>query len=252
MSNDFDNSSTESKPSKTIKQSGFGLKQRLRSGYTKRFGSIISSKSNSGREDHSDESSVTPISAKEDIALDAENDKLSNLSSSSQLNMNNNNNTCFYILRRNNSRTNSRSNSIVNSLYLHNINTNLLNTSENNGGSVSTPVNAINTISGFTTPKMGPMTPSYPYNSHRYQNSISSFSSIDLDNNQVINSNNIDLTNEFINIFKQEYENHCINPKITPFDQSNPPPGVVEMVYQKSISVCKKTKCMCVKLIRIV
>ena len=242
MSNDFDNSSTESKPSKTIKQSGFGLKQRLRSGYTKRFGSIISSKSNSGREDHSDESSVTPISAKEDIALDAENDKLSNLSSSSQLNMNNNNNTCFYILRRNNSRTNSRSNSIVNSLYLHNINTNLLNTSENNGGSVSTPVNAINTISGFTTPKMGPMTPSYPYNSHRYQNSISSFSSIDLDNNQVINSNNIDLTNEFINIFKQEYENHCINPKITPFDQSNPPPGVVEMVYQKSISVCKKNK----------
>lgn len=242
MSNDIDNP-TDSKPSKAIKQSGFGLKKKLRSGYTKRFGSIISSKNNnnSSQEDLSDEFPATPENNEDNMDTETKKDKLSSLSSSSQSNMNNSNNTSLYILRRNNSRTNSRSNSIVNSLYLNNLNTGLHNNTDN-AGTISTPVNAINTMSGFTTPKMGPMTPTYPYNSHRYQNSISSFSSIDLDNNQVVNNNNIDLTNEFINIFKQEYENHCMNPKITPFDQSNPPPGVVEIVYQKSITVCKKNK----------
>ena len=242
MSNDIDNSA-DSKPSKAIKQSGFGLKQKLRSGYTKRFGSIISSKNNNNdfQEDLSDEVPATPENNEYNKNTETEKNKLSSLNLSSQLNMNNTNNTSLYMLRRNNSRTNSRSNSIVNSLYMNNLNTGLHNNTDN-AGTISTPVNAINTMPGFTTPKMGPMTPTYPYNSHKYQNSISSFFSIDLDNNQAVNNNNIDLTNEFISIFKQEYENHCMNPKITPFDQSNPPPGVVEIVYKKSITVCRKNK----------
>ena len=39
-----------------------------------------------------------------------------------------------------------------------------------------------------------------------------------------------------------------MNPKITPFDQSNPPPGVVEIVYQRSIKVCKKNKMYACKI----
>lgn len=248
MFHETGNPSTESKPSKAIKQSGFGLKKKIRSGYNKRFGSIISSKHNSSQEDVDDESSDREKSEKDGQTSESEKDKLSSLNSSSQLNSNQPSNSSFYLFRRNNSRTNSRSNSLVNSLYLHNINTGLQSGLDINGGNVSTPVNAINTVSGFTTPKMGPMTPTYPYNSHRYQNSISSFSSIDLENSQSANNSNIDLTNDFINIFKQEYENHCMNPKITPFDQSNPPPGVVEIVYQRSIKVCKKNKVYACKI----
>lgn len=248
MFHDTENSSTDSKPSKAIKQSGFGLKKKLRSGYNKRFGSIISSKHNSSQEDVDDESSDREKSEKDGQISESSKDKLSSLNSSSQLNTNQPSNSSFYLFRRNNSRTNSRSNSLVNSLYLHNMNTGLQSGLDINGGNVSTPVNAINTVSGFTTPKMGPMTPTYPYNSHRYQNSISSFSSIDLENSQSANNSNIDLTNDFINIFKQEYENHCMNPKITPFDQSNPPPGVVEIVYQRSIKVCKKNKMYACKI----
>lgn len=248
MFHDTENSSTESKPSKAIKQSGFGLKKKIRSGYNKRFGSIISSKHSSSQEDVDDESSYREKNENDAQTSESEKDKLSSLNTSSQLNTNQPSNSSFYLFRRNNSRTNSRSNSLVNSLYLHNINTGLQSGLDINGGNVSTPVNAVNTISGFTTPKMGPMTPTYPYNTHRYQNSISSFSSIDLENSQSANSSNIDLTNDFINIFKQEYENHCMNPKITPFDQSNPPPGVVEIVYQRSIRLCKKNKMYACKI----
>ncbi|KAL6935294.1 hypothetical protein ACO0R3_000336 [Hanseniaspora guilliermondii] len=248
MLNNTETSSPESKPSKTIKQSGFGLKKKLRSGYNKRFGSIISSKHNSSQEDVDQEVLDREKHEKYGQTSESKEDKLSSLNSSSQLNNNQPSNSSYYLFRRNNSRANSRSNSLVNSLYLHNINTGLSNSLDNNGGNVSTPVNALNTVSGFTTPKMGPMTPTYPYNSHRYQNSISSFSSIDLENSQSANNSNIDLTNEFVNIFKQEYENHCMNPKITPFDQNNPPPGVVEIVYQRSIKVCKKNKMYACKI----
>ena len=266
------NESFEHENKNSIKHSGFGIRKRLRSGYNKRFGSIISGSSKSEQEDLAPSPVVTTSSPNyfgkigKNVSSHLS-DKTPTKDTLPELSIENSTNTSLYILRRNNSRQNSRSNSLVNSLYLNNL----------NNGSIAGANNISNNLhlntnsnSGHNTPKMGPetpsmMTPTIGY-SHKFQNSVSSFSSVDFD----INNNNggqctptptttnfpsyfqapIDLTNDFINIFKQEYENYCLNPKVTPFDHNNPPPGVIEIIFKKSkwhikvqkLYICKNNK----------
>ncbi|XBW38378.1 hypothetical protein QEN19_003965 [Hanseniaspora menglaensis] len=244
----FNESLEEENKTNNGKLSGFGIRKRLRSGYNKRFGSMISGAT------RNDQGDVTTTEVRNKgnfgkIAKNGTNGLVENTGDKDalpELNMENTSNTSLYLLRRNNSRQNSRSNSLVNSLYLNNLNNSGIN---HTGLHVNT-----NTNSGYITPKNGPETPAMAtptigYN-HRYQNSVSSFSSIDIESSNIHGgfctptpttiafppflANPIELTNEFTNIFKQEYENYCSNPKTTPFDHSNPPPGVIEIIFKKS------------------
>lgn len=247
----------------TAKQSGFGIRKRLRSGYNKRFASIMSGNSKAPQQEGvSLDNSTHNFGKIGKIVSNHFPERHNATDTLPEMNVENASNTSLYILRRNNSRQNSRSNSLVNSLYLNNLNHS---GTANNGLYVNTSGN-----SGYNTPKMGPetpamVTPNLGYN-HKYQNSVSSFSSMDYDNNNsnaglctptptTSNLSNffpapIDLTNEFINILKQEYENYCLNPKATPFDQNNPPPGVIEIIFKKSkwhvkvqkLYICKNNK----------
>ncbi|KAL6939952.1 hypothetical protein ACO0RG_003803 [Hanseniaspora osmophila] len=82
----------------------------------------------------------------------------------------------------------------------------------------------------FETPSSTPV-----FYKHKYQNSVTSLASSIDDNTPTTAYPPLNFSLPFIQLLLETYQEHCSNPTITPFDDTNPPYGVTNIVAKKAL-----------------